>query len=153
MNEGNKEEGVGDKVGEVEVVALGEGKGVSVERELSEEGSQCGESGEDSSEDEEGGGEQKRKGGWEKQGRRGRARRRAKWRKQAYSDIGEDGMSRSRSSSGERRARRVQTLSPSPRRLHGGGTGGRNESAGGLDSQVASSLIPPGQVSQGSGNG
>ena len=118
-------------MGEVEVVGLGEGKGASVEGELSEEGSRGGESGEDGSEDEEGSGEQKGKGGWEKQGKRGRARRRAKRRKQTYSDIGEDGMSRSHSSSGERRARRVKTLSPSPRRLHGGGTGERNESAGG----------------------
>ena len=151
LNKGKREEVVVDKLGEVEVEGLGEGKGASVEGELSEEGSQGGESGEDSSEDEEGGGEQKEKGGWEKQGRRGRARRRAKRRKQAYSDIGEDGMSRSRSSSGKRRARRVQTLSPSPRRLHGGGTGERNESAGGLDSQVAISLIPTGQVSKGPG--
>ena len=57
LNEGKKEEGVGDKVGEVEVVVLGEGKGASVEGELSEEGSQGGESGEDGSEDEEGSGE------------------------------------------------------------------------------------------------
>ena len=71
LNEGKREEVVGDKLGEVEVQGLGEGKGASVEGELSEEGSQGGESGEDGSEDEEGGGEQKEKGGGKSKGGEG----------------------------------------------------------------------------------
>ena len=46
LNKGKREEVVVDKLGEVEVEGLGEGKGASVEGELSEEGSQGGESGE-----------------------------------------------------------------------------------------------------------
>ena len=54
-------------------------------------------------------------------GRRTRVRR----RKKRYDSIGEDGMSRSRSSSGERSGKRAHTLRPSPSRLQGGGMGER----------------------------
>ena len=39
-------------------------------------------------------------------------------------------------------------MGPSPKRIHGGGTEERMESAGGLESQAASNLIPPGKVSK-----
>ena len=147
LNEVKREEGVGDKVG---VKALGEGKGTSVEEELSEEGSQGGESGEEGSDGE---GNRRGKGGGGKAREEREGEEVSKAEEQSYNDIGEDVMSRSHSSSGERLVRRVQTLSPSPRQLHGGGTGEGNESTGGLDSQVASSLISPGEVSKESGKG
>ena len=64
--------------------------------------------------------------------------------KQCHSDIGEDGMSHSRLSSGEWRRRLAHTLNPSPR--HGEGNG----SAGSLESQAPSNPITLGNVSSGS---
>ena len=55
----------------------------------------------------------------------GEEEEKSKEKKKSYGSIGEDGMSRSRSFSGERSGKRTHTLSPSPSRPQGGGMGER----------------------------
>ena len=82
-------------------------------------------SGEEGSEGEGREGEGGEKEVWEEKEGRGRRKKRVRRRKKSYDSIGEDGMIRSRSSSGERSGKRAHTLSPSPKRLQGGGMGER----------------------------
>ena len=108
---GKGEEKTKEKVEKVEEEVAREVSGDLEESEESEDG--------DEGSNTEKKGENKGNGGWEKQGRKGRERRRAMRRKQHYSDIGEDGMSPSRSSSCEEGSDLEPFSQAAPWRRHG----------------------------------